>query len=71
MSYEASANIVDLALCKLPYMETLYEQANEEAGRKQDGVDYLENRKYSLKKEISSLEEGRRKKKKNIRIILL
>ena len=23
MSYEATANIVDLALCKLPYMETL------------------------------------------------
>ena len=57
MSYEATANIVDLALCKLPYMEPLYEQANEEESRKQDGVDYLENRKYSLKKEISSLEE--------------
>jgi hypothetical protein len=31
MSYEATANIVDLALCKLPYMGTLYEQANEKA----------------------------------------
>ena len=48
MSYEAIANIVDLTLCKLPYMGTLYEQANEEASRKQDGADYLENRKYSL-----------------------
>jgi hypothetical protein len=45
MSYEAIANIVDLTLCKLPYMGTLYEQANEEASRKQDGADYLENRK--------------------------
>ena len=62
MSYEATANIVDLALCKLPYMEPLYEQANEEESRKQDGVDYLENRKYSLKKEISSLEEEKRKR---------
>lgn len=50
MSYEATSNIVDLALCKLPYMGTLYEQANEEVSKKQDGVDYLENRKYSLKK---------------------
>ena len=51
MSYEATSNIVDLALCKLPYMGTLYEPANEEVSKKQDGVDYLENRKYSLKKE--------------------
>jgi hypothetical protein len=51
MSYEATSNIVDLALCKLPYMGTLYEQANEEVSKKQDGVDYLENHKYSLKKE--------------------
>jgi hypothetical protein len=61
MSYEATANIVDLTLCKLPYMGTLYEQAIEEASRKQDGADYLENRKYSLKKEIPSLEEEKRK----------
>ena len=61
MSYEAIANIVDLTLCKLPYMGTLYEQANEEASRKQDGADYLENRKYSLKNEIPSLEEEKRK----------
>ena len=43
-------------------MGTLYEQANEEVSKKQDGVDYLENRKYSLKKEISSLEEEKRKR---------
>ena len=61
MSYEATPNIVDLALCKLPYMGTLYEQANEKASWKQDGVDYSENRKYSLKKEIPILEEEKRK----------
>jgi hypothetical protein len=51
MSYETTSNIVDLALCKLPYMGSLYELVNEEISKKQDGVDYLKNRKYSLKKE--------------------
>ncbi len=54
MSIERVANNVEIALDKLPYMETLYEQANREAERKQEKVDYLENRERKLQEEKRS-----------------
>ncbi len=59
MSFKAVANIVDIAIHKLPYMETLYEQAKRAADRQQDKVDYLENR-------IRSLDEEEKRRKRTI-----
>ena len=49
MSYEATANIENPLPVNFLTWE-LYDQANKEASRKQDGADYSENRKYSSKK---------------------
>jgi predicted DNA-binding protein YlxM (UPF0122 family) len=54
MSFEKVANIVDTAIDKLPYMETLYEKAKQAADRQQDRIDYLENRRRSLEEEKRS-----------------
>lgn len=51
MSNEEVANVVDIALNRLPYMETLYEKAHGAALREQEKVDYLENRIRTLKEE--------------------
>jgi DNA-binding transcriptional MerR regulator len=56
MSIEAIANLVDIALDRLPYMETLLDQATRAAARKQEKVEYLENR-------IRTLGEEEKKKK--------
>ena len=59
MSIEAVANVVDIALHELPYMESLLDQATRAAARKQEKVEYLENR-------IRTLEEEAEKKKRII-----
>jgi len=59
MNFEAIANIVDIALDRLPSMEDLLDQAIRAAARKQEKVEYLQNR-------IHSLEEEEEKKKRMI-----
>jgi predicted DNA-binding protein YlxM (UPF0122 family) len=56
MSIEAVANVVDIALHELPYMESLLDQATRAAARAQEKVEYLENR-------IRTLEEEEKKKR--------
>jgi transposase len=48
MSYEKVANLVDIALNKLPYMENLFEQAKWAADKQQERFDSLGNRIRSL-----------------------
>lgn len=51
MSYEKVASLVDNALNKLPYTETLLEQAKWAADRQQERFDSLENRIRALQEE--------------------
>jgi DNA-binding CsgD family transcriptional regulator len=51
MSIERVANLIETALYKLPYVETLFEQASQAEARKREKVDYLENRIRTLKEE--------------------
>jgi thymidylate synthase len=57
MSFEAVANVIDIDLHKLPYMESLLEQATKAVARKEVKVDILEDRIHSLEEE-----EKRRKR---------
>jgi hypothetical protein len=51
ISFERIANLVDIALKRLPNVETLFEQAKRAADRQQERLDYLENRIRSLEEE--------------------
>jgi transposase len=51
LSYEKVASLVDNAINKLPYVETLLEQAKWAADRQQERLDSLENRIRSLQEE--------------------
>ena len=51
ISFERIANLVDIALKRLPNVETLFEQAKWAADRQQERLDYLENRICSLEEE--------------------
>jgi hypothetical protein len=51
ISFERIANLVDIALERLPNAETLFEQAKRAAKRQQERLDYLENRIRSLEEE--------------------
>ena len=51
ISFERIANLVDIALERLPNVETLFEQAKWAADRQQERLDYLENRIRSLEEE--------------------
>jgi hypothetical protein len=53
MSYEKVANLVDIALNKLPYVENLFEQAKWAADKQQERFDSLGNRIRSLEEEKS------------------
>jgi predicted DNA-binding protein YlxM (UPF0122 family) len=62
MSIEQVANIVDLALHKLPYMEGLFEIAKKEAERMQEKSDCLSKDIISLRKELLELEEEKQRR---------
>ncbi|CAN5547066.1 hypothetical protein BH18THE2_BH18THE2_40930 [soil metagenome] len=51
MNFEAIANIVDIALDRLPSMEDLLDQNIRAAARKQEKVEYLQNRIHSSEEE--------------------
>lgn len=55
MSIERVANLVETAAYRLPYVETLYNQACMAADKRREEVDYLENRKHTLKEEKSRM----------------
>jgi hypothetical protein len=59
MSIDEVANVVDIALDRLPSMEELLDQTIRAAARKQEKVEYLQNR-------IRSLEAEEEKKKRMI-----
>jgi hypothetical protein len=57
MSTEQIANVVEISFHKLPYMESLYEQAKGEVDRLVEKRDYLLFNRNSLKKELAQLKE--------------
>jgi predicted DNA-binding protein YlxM (UPF0122 family) len=63
MSIEQIANVVEISLHKLPYMESLYEQAKWEADRLVEKRDYLLFNINSLKKELVQLEEEEKQRR--------
>ena len=62
MSIEQVANIVDIALHKLPYIEGLFEIAKREANRMQEKRNYLSKDIISIRKELIVLEDERRRR---------
>ena len=54
MSIEKVANVVEIAIDKLPYMETLYIQAKDQAEKMQRTRQGLENYSHTLNDEIAS-----------------
>ena len=58
MSIEQVANIIDIALNRLPYMERLYEIAKREADRMQEKRDYLSKDIIFLRKDLELEEEN-------------
>jgi predicted DNA-binding protein YlxM (UPF0122 family) len=57
MSIEQIANVVEISLHKLPYMESLYDQAKREVDRLEEKRDYMLFNIDSLKKELAQLKE--------------
>jgi transposase len=62
MSIEQVANIVDIALHKLPYIEGVFEIAKREADRMQEKRNYLSKDRISIRKELIELEDERRRR---------
>ena len=61
MSIEQIANVVEISLHKLPYMESLYDQAKREVDRLEEKRDYLLFNINSLKKELAEEEKRQRR----------
>jgi predicted DNA-binding protein YlxM (UPF0122 family) len=64
MSIEHIANVVEISLHKLPYMESLYDQAKREVDRLEEKRDYLLFNRNSLKKELAQLKEEEEKQRR-------
>jgi hypothetical protein len=62
MSIEQVANIVDIALYKLPNIEGVFEIAKREADRMQEKRNYLSKGRISIRKELIELEDERRRR---------
>jgi chromosome segregation ATPase len=54
MSVDQVVNVVDIAIHRLPYMESLYGQVKEQVDRMQYKIQQLENYLHKLKEEIAS-----------------
>jgi transposase len=63
MSIEQVANIVDIALYRLPHIEGLFEKAKMEADRMQEKRDYLLKDVISLRKQQLELEDANRRRR--------
>jgi predicted transcriptional regulator len=57
MSLEQVVNAVEIAANRLPYMETLYGQAKDQAEKMQRALQRLENYSHTLNEEIASSKE--------------
>jgi flagellar motility protein MotE (MotC chaperone) len=57
MSIEQVANVVDISIHKLPYIENLYQQAKDQAENMQRTVQLLKNDIQALKYKISLLDK--------------
>ena len=54
MSIEKVANVVEIAIDKLPYMESLYDQVKDQVDKMQRTIQRLENQSHTLYDEIAS-----------------
>ncbi|HEY3526325.1 MAG TPA: helix-turn-helix domain-containing protein [Nitrososphaeraceae archaeon] len=61
MSIEHIANVVEISLHKLPYMESLHDQVKREVDRLEEKRDYMLFNINSLKKELSEEEKRQRR----------
>ena len=57
MSIEKVANVVEIAIHKLPYMENLYRQAKDQADKMQHTIQRLANDTAALERKISLLDK--------------
>lgn len=55
MSFERVANVVDIYLNRLPFLETLHEQISRAVSRKEN--DYLDNLIFTLEEEVKIIKE--------------
>jgi vacuolar-type H+-ATPase subunit E/Vma4 len=58
MSIEQIVNVVEIAIYKLPYMESLYEQVKDEADKMQRTIQRLANDMHTLERRISLLDKA-------------
>ena len=70
MSIEHIANVVEISLHKLPYMEGLYDQAKREVDRLVEKRDYLLFNINSLKKELAQLKEEEKKQRRVLALLV-
>jgi organic radical activating enzyme len=54
MSIDQVIDVVEIAIHKLPYMESLYEQAKDQVDKMQHTIQRLENYSHTLNDEIAS-----------------
>lgn len=64
MSIEHIANVVEISLHKLPYMESLHDQVKREVDRLEEKRDYMLLSINSLKKELVQLKEEEKRQKR-------
>ena len=65
MSIEHIANVVEISLHKLPYMESLHDQAKSEVDRLEEKRDYMLFNINSLKKEPVQLKEEEKRQRRS------
>ncbi|HEU4446439.1 MAG TPA: hypothetical protein VFR94_17330 [Nitrososphaeraceae archaeon] len=64
MSIEHIANVVEISLHKLPYMESLHDQAKREVDRLEERRDYMLFNINSLEKELVQLKEEEKRQRR-------
>jgi predicted DNA-binding protein YlxM (UPF0122 family) len=64
MSIEHIANVVEISLHKLPYMESLHDQVKREVDRLEEKRDYMLCNINSLKKELVQLNEEEKRQRR-------
>lgn len=64
MSIEHIANVVEISLHKLPYMESLHDQVKREVDRLEEKRDYMLLNINSLKKELVQLKEEEKRQRR-------
>jgi hypothetical protein len=64
MSIEHIANVVEISLHQLPYMESLHDQAKREVDRLEEKRDYMLFNINSLKKELVQLKEEEKRQRR-------